>query len=90
MPTLICYAVGCALVSAMCDVLFLNFMFCTPCMFLKNIALPKFSKGGDCCSFWIGCIIKNKNGGFKMFWSRRTLMGTDVPLLCNICPLSAE
>lgn len=76
---MICTAAGYALVSTVCDFMLLKIMFCTSCMLLKIVVLPKFSKRGDCCFFWIECIMQNNNEGLKLFWSTNAHAGTDVP-----------
>lgn len=52
--------------------------------FFKNIVLPKFAKGGDCCSFWIDCIIQNNMVCSSCFCEERTHVGTNVPA-CDPC-----
>lgn len=38
-------------IVCLCLVCLMLNLWCIPCMFLKNVVLPNFSKGGDCSSF---------------------------------------
>lgn len=52
------YSIGCSFATD--DVCFEYWnSLIVSCVSSWRVVLPKFSKGGDYCSFWIGCIIKN-------------------------------